>query len=194
MYNKINDLNICISNIENSIDKDKTGIKKNLEHFSTKIGTIEENSKTFNKNLIRSLNTIKNLKDMLKLIEKDTKDKMENFKKENMSDINKTIDTNKFKTEAKLIEMEQAMTDYQNKTNKSLEDISKVGHEMIDSIKKIDTCLETETAKTFINKLEELEKTREALKAESLNDFLIHFGEMKILKNKLGDDFKSLKN
>ncbi len=194
MDNKINDLNICISNIENSIDKDKSKINTNLEDFSTKIGTIEENSKTFNRNLIRSLNTIKNLKDMLKFIEQDTKDKMENFKKENMSDINKTIDTNKNKTEAKLIEMEHAMTDYQNKTNKSLEDISKVGHEMIDSIKSIDTSLETETAKTFINKLEELEKTREALKAESLNDFLIHFGEMKILKNTISEDFNSLKN
>ena len=89
--------------------------------------------------------------------------------------------------------IEEKIIQHRKEMNKNLEQVNNVGKEIVGVVKNIDEALETSTAKTFINKLEELEKTREALKAESLNDFLIRFGEMKILKEKITEDFKDLK-
>ncbi|MCK4807990.1 MAG: hypothetical protein KAS90_00045 [Candidatus Aenigmarchaeota archaeon] len=302
---KIDSLNKSLSTIENKILEDRTDTENRHKNIKGKICTIEGMNNKLVDNILKSVSTIKNLKEMINILECSTKERIENIEKENRANTDETrnaidrdrgdislrirtiehghkksiemleknikeskkdieidfkalknsnleitsdikemtesvrksiekesagyekkfeenrryIDENikhvtdlakavedstrennikdieslKDDTDTKITLIEEKIIQHKQEMNKNLEQVNDVGKEIVSVVKNIDEALETSTAKTFIRKLEELEKTREALKAESLNDFLIRFGEMKILKEKITEDFKDLK-
>ncbi len=173
--------------IKSDIKETTESIRKSIEKES------ERNEKKFegNKNYIDE--SIKHVTDQTKAVEESIRENsikdIESLKENSIKDIESLKDD----TDTKITLIEEKIIQHRKEMNKNLEQVNNVGKEIVGVVKNIDEALETSTAKTFINKLEELEKTREALKAESLNDFLIRFGEMKILKEKITEDFKDLK-
>jgi len=302
---EIDSLNKSLSAIEDKILEDRTDIENSHKNIKGKICTIEGMNNKLMDNILKSVSTIKNLKEMINILECSTKEKIENIEKENRANTDETrnaidrdrgdislrirsielghkksiemleknireskkdietdlkvlnnsnleiksdikemtesirksiekesegyekkfeenrsyidesikcvtdqtkavedsirensikdIESLKDDTDTKITLIEEKIIQHRKEMNKNLEQVNDVGKEIVGVVKNIDKALETSTAKTFINKLEELEKTREALKAGSLNDFLIRFGEMKILKEKITEDFKDLK-
>ncbi|MCK4927502.1 MAG: hypothetical protein KAS11_03480, partial [Candidatus Aenigmarchaeota archaeon] len=173
--------------IKSDIKEMTESIRKNIEKESAEYEKkIEENRSYIDE-------SVKHVTDQTKAVEESIKENnikdIESLKENNIKDIKSLKDD----TDTKITLIEEKIIQHRKEMNKNLEQVNDVGKEIVGVVKNIDKALETSTAKTFINKLEELEKTREALKAESLNDFLIRFGEMKILKEKITEDFKDLK-
>ncbi|MCK5290245.1 MAG: hypothetical protein KAJ56_04795, partial [Candidatus Aenigmarchaeota archaeon] len=173
--------------IKSDIKEMTESIRKNIEKESAEYEKkIEENRSYIDE-------SVKHVTDQTKAVEESIKENnikdIESLKENNIKDIKSLKDD----TDTKITLIEEKIIQHRKEMNKNLEQVNDVGKDIVGVVKNIDKALETSTAKTFINKLEELEKTREALKAESLNDFLIRFGEMKILKEKITEDFKDLK-
>ncbi|MEA2004296.1 MAG: hypothetical protein U9O53_05080, partial [archaeon] len=141
----------------------------------------------------KEMHTLKNISDFKnKSLEKEI-EKIKGFNKDLTYNLENQTESIKNSTESKISLIEDKIIQHKEEINEDFEQINETGHEIVAVTKKIEESLETETAKTFIRKLEELEKIRKALKAESLNDFLIRFGEMKVLKDKISEDFNDLK-
>ncbi len=157
---------------EKKFEGNKNYIDESIKNIADKTEAIEERITE------KSIKEIESIEDILKLEKINTEKNMKLIKDD---------------TDSKVVLIEEKMIEHRKEMNDNLERINNIGKEIVGVVKKIDEALETSTAKTFIKKLEELEKTREALKAESLNDFLIRFGEMKILKDSITEDFKNLK-
>ena len=177
------DIETNLKAMNNSNLEFKSDIKEITESIRKSIEKENEGyEKKFKENRSYIDESIKHMTDQTKAVE-------DNLKENSIKDIESLKDD----TDTKITLIEEKIIQHRKEMNKNLEQVNDVGKDIVGVVKNIDKALETSTAKTFINKLEELEKTREALKAESLNDFLIRFGEMKILKEKITEDFKDLK-
>ncbi|MCK5062377.1 MAG: hypothetical protein KAR23_00465, partial [Candidatus Aenigmarchaeota archaeon] len=177
------DIETNLKAMNNSNLEFKSDIKEITESIKKSIEKENEGyEKKFKENRSYIDESIKHMTDQTKAVE-------DNLKENSIKDIESLKDD----TDTKITLIEEKIIQHRKEMNKNLEQVNDVGKDIVGVVKNIDKALETSTAKTFINKLEELEKTREALKAESLNDFLIRFGEMKILKEKITEDFKDLK-
>jgi len=177
------DIETNLKAMNNSNLEFKSDIKEITESIRKSIEKENERyEKKFKENRSYIDESIKHMTDQTKAVE-------DNLKENSIKDIESLKDD----TDTKITLIEEKIIQHRKEMNKNLEQVNDVGKDIVGVVKNIDKALETSTAKTFINKLEELEKTREALKAESLNDFLIRFGEMKILKEKITEDFKDLK-
>ena len=190
-----------VYNILSAIQKEIHTLKNISDTKNKRIENKIEEIKQFNKDIVFNVeNQAEKIRSEIEEKNKSyietgrkNKEEIEDILKKGQDETTKDIESIKNSTESKISLIEDKIIQHKEEINEDFEQINETGHEIVTVIKKIEESLETETVKTFIKKLEELEKIRKALKAESLNDFLIRFGEMKVLKDKLTDDFNDLK-
>ncbi|MCK5063451.1 MAG: hypothetical protein KAR23_05985, partial [Candidatus Aenigmarchaeota archaeon] len=190
-----------VYNILSAIQKEIHTLKNISDTKNKRIENKIEEIKQFNKDIVFNVeNQAEKIRSEIEEKNKSyietgrkNKEEIEDILKKGQDETTKDIESIKNSTESKISLIEEKMIQHKEEINEDFEQINETGHEIVTVIKKIEESLETETAKTFIKKLEELEKIRNALKAESLNDFLIRFGEMKVLKDKITEDFNDLK-